>query len=264
MLIGNRDFQPHITFIIAIVAILFSIIAIYFLDLYFEIDKKIIIKGYLSSIFLITVVSVFKILSNYLSSREIGVNINSNKGNEFKELDCIYIRNYRQRLLSYHSAIQKNSRVNLLIGLLIASITVFFIGYFFLHDNVTPDKVEKEIIPYYYASRFFAILFINLLVVFFLRLYKQNLHDIKFFQNELSNIDSKLIALYYAKNEEDKKVYNFILEELGKTERNFILKNGETTIELEKMKLDKDENYSISELILQLSQKLKSGEDKSA
>jgi hypothetical protein len=253
--------EPIVMFTVFVLGTLLSAIVVHFITPIFNLQDSSIASGFIYSIVVFIIGGVFLFLFAVLSSKDSQSTLDASA---FNGLDCIYIIEYRKRLLSYHSSIRKNSAMNLLIGLFIAFATIYFVNYFFNHESELIGEIKEERIPYYYASRFFAILFINLLVVFFLRLYRQNLHDIKYFQNELSNIDSKLIALYYAKNDDNKEIYYFILKELGKTDRNHILKKGETTVELEKFKCDKSEHYSLMDLISQLLQKLKesSGIDK--
>ena len=71
-------------------------------------------------------------------------------------------------------------------------------------------------------------LFIQTFAYFFLRLYKTSLEDIKYYQNEITNIESRWLALATAKDKPE-----FIkpaIDSLLKTERNFVLKKGESTL----------------------------------
>ncbi len=90
----------------------------------------------------------------------------------------------------------------------------------------------------YYLSRFSFVIFIEFLAYFFLKLYKKNLEDAKYYHNELTNVQSKIISLKSALLIKDDAAIINIISELSKTERNFILKKGETTIEVEKSRID--------------------------
>lgn len=72
---------------------------------------------------------------------------------------------------------------------------------------------------------------------FFLRLYRTSLVEIKFFQNELTNIELKLIALEAGIARDDKALIETLAANLMATERNFVIKPGETTIDIEREKL---------------------------
>jgi hypothetical protein len=56
----------------------------------------------------------------------------------------------------------------------------------------------------------------------------------------MTNIEAKQVALEISLDEDDKKVRPDIIKILGNTERNGVLKKGETSIELERVKVDKD------------------------
>ena len=69
-------------------------------------------------------------------------------------------------------------------------------------------------------------------------LYKKSLDDIKYYQNEITNLEAKYLSLDQSKQSGNFKLLANVLETLNKTERNFILKKDETTIELEKSKIE--------------------------
>ena len=96
--------------------------------------------------------------------------------------------------------------------------------------------------------------FIELFAYFFLRLYKSGLIDIKFYQNELTNIDMKSASLLSALVTEDKEIIKLVSTELSRTERNFVLKKDESTVDLEKAKI---EGKGIREVLEQLTSIIK-------
>ena len=152
----------------------------------------------------------------------------------------------------YIDRIQRNSVVNLFIGIIgtIAAITI--LAYAILTDK-TFDNVQTFLI--HFMPRFTFVIFIQLFAFFFLRLYKNNLEDAKYFQNELTNLTAKSSAVkisYLMGNTE--KVYD-ILKELSSVERNFKLLKDESTIGLERAKLEKDMDKSILEQMKDLLSK---------
>jgi hypothetical protein len=82
--------------------------------------------------------------------------------------------------------------------------------------------------------RMSLIIFIEIFSYFFLRLYKDGLGEIRFFQNELTNIESKLIALKSAQMSNNSKAIQKATEYLSRTERNFLISKKQTTLDLEK------------------------------
>ncbi|WP_157097536.1 hypothetical protein [Photobacterium sp. J15] len=141
------------------------------------------------------------------------------------------------------------SNVNLVIGM-----TITIMGLFFLWSTVNlidTSEISKQIsensenglitleiaaIPF--ISRLSLVFFIELFAFFFLRLYKQGLDEIKYFQNELTNIESKVLAARLAIKSNDSEAMKSIIIPLVNTERNHILLKGQTTVELEKAKSD--------------------------
>lgn len=111
----------------------------------------------------------------------------------------------------------------------------------------TPKFIKNLFLPL--VPRVLLVVFVEVFAYFFLSLYKSGLSEIKYFQNELTNIESKLAAVefsYITKNEEGIKL---AVESLSKTERNFILEKGQTTVDLEKAKSESELTRNIIKTI---------------
>ncbi len=106
--------------------------------------------------------------------------------------------------------------------------------------NKTSTEILIQMLP-----RLSFVFIIELFAFFFLRLYKAGLDEIKYFQNELTNIESKLISVEVAYITKDEKSMKEALKVLVQTERNFILKKGETTVELERAKSESENMQNI-------------------
>jgi ABC-type multidrug transport system fused ATPase/permease subunit len=162
-----------------------------------------------------------------------------------KELDRL-IANFdliRERLLKETGNLSRRANLNLVLGSLTtmgAGIGLLYIVFRIPLDlsNVLKEEYIGRIVAHY-LPRFFTITFIEVFAFFFLRLYRSGLSDIKFYQNELTNVEMKLAALRAALAIQDNDATRSVITDLSKTERNFILNSGETTIELEKMKAEK-------------------------
>ena len=101
--------------------------------------------------------------------------------------------------------------------------------------------------------------FVQTFAYFFLRLYKTSLDDIKYYQNEITNIESKWLALNAVMEEKDKALLKIIVDSLSKTERNFILKKGDSTLGLERERLEKNEVIELVKDALGTASKIKTG-----
>ncbi len=142
------------------------------------------------------------------------------------------------------------TNVNLIIG---GAIT--YTGLWLLWDTATlfnnseiytnlivSDQISTshfiKLISVSLGPRVLLVISIEVFAYFFLKLYKNGLEEIKYFQNELTNIESKVAAIHYGIYIERKEFLPEVLIEMAKTERNFILSKGQTTVELEKARSD--------------------------
>ena len=161
----------------------------------------------------------------------------------------------RQRLFQEVKALQRRAALNLAIG---SSTTVFAMAALaYLVLRLTPDFHSSASVLSYYFPRVTFVIFIEVFAFFFLRLYKVSLDDTKFYQNELTNVESRAIALRAALIDERPAEIGNILGELATTERNFVLKKGETTVEIERRKLDVGEGRAILEQVTNMIDKFK-------
>jgi len=144
-----------------------------------------------------------------------------------------------KRLLSEISVLEKRSRVNLIIGSLtaFAGVSIFML---FVFERVG-DATAQAYLVTEFAPRISLVIVIELFAYFFLGLYKSNLSEIKHFHNELTNVEHKYLALEESLASADQDTVKEIVKDIAKTERNFLLKKGESTVSLE------DRRYTIEE-----------------
>lgn len=153
----------------------------------------------------------------------------------------------RETLTKRIQLTNKNANLNLIIGIVTSVIAISFL-LFFLFNSDSPDtykKILSEHIP-----RVSLIILTELLSFFFLKLYRVNLDEIKYFQNEITNIDLKLSSLktaLYSKNQQD---ISLVIKNLSETERNKVIKKGESTTELEKMKIYSKDEANLSNTLI--------------
>lgn len=139
------------------------------------------------------------------------------------------------RLRNEIESLTRRGNLNLIIGVLTTIVAVAILSSTVVFNDLPtePNKLAAHFFP-----RLSLSMFIEIFSFFFLRLYSSSLNEIKFFQNELTNVESRFIALHRAVHSGDDKSLGMILKKLVETERNFVLKKGETTVDLEKCKLD--------------------------
>lgn len=107
----------------------------------------------------------------------------------------------------------------------------------------------------HFLPRLTLVVMIELFSYFFLSLYKTSLQEIKYLQNELTNVEAKQIALRAALDMSDSSTVSNIVLSLSVTERNHVLSKDQTTVELEKAKIDKDARGDMAKYLAELLNK---------
>jgi|GEM_PF-4924295 len=147
----------------------------------------------------------------------------------------------RERIEGLLTHIRGREEVNLGIGMLFSLAGVIVLAFLvFWGVQTTNDRNEFF---YWFLPRLSVALFIQLFAYFFLRLYRENLLDFKYFNNELTNIEFKKLATDLSLRSEARNspVLAQICGDLIKVERNFVLRKGETAA------ITHDENSTRSE-----------------
>jgi hypothetical protein len=141
-----------------------------------------------------------------------------------------------QRLQTEIRALMKRGNLNLVLGTFTTGGAVLLLGYIAISATVTAEN-WRALIPSY-MLRLSLVAFIEIFAFFFLRLYRTSLSEIKYFQNEITNLEAKALALELAILTDDRDAARRVAEEFARTERNFVLKKDETTVELEKSRIE--------------------------
>jgi hypothetical protein len=142
----------------------------------------------------------------------------------------------KDRLKDEISALTRRGNLNLIIGGSTTVIAVGILAYVVL--TATPETLNTDNFLWHYIPRITVSIFIEVFSFFFLRLYRNSLEDIKYFQNELTNIEARYAALETALILGDKATLKDVIKSLSSIDRNSRLKKGETTISLEMLKAE--------------------------
>ncbi|WP_373950695.1 hypothetical protein [Vibrio pomeroyi] len=96
-------------------------------------------------------------------------------------------------------------------------------------------------------SRFSIVVFVEVFAFFYLRLYRSNMDTVKYYHNEITNIEMRLMAIHSLNtlSNPDSTSANTFIESLAKSERNFVINKGQTTVDLERQKLDSSQITSM-------------------
>lgn len=141
-------------------------------------------------------------------------------------------------------SLSKRGNLNLSIGIMITISGLALLGMFVINFDSKSSDISTFIIDFF--PRISLVLLIEIFAYFFLSLYKASLSEIKYFQNEVTSIESRLLALRVALDSEDPNNVSKVIDKLSSSERNFILDKGQSTVELER---DKVESQSTSDIL---------------
>lgn len=137
----------------------------------------------------------------------------------------------------YLDKLQRNSIVNLFIGIIATIIAIGVLLFTILYKT---DYKDIWAFSLQFLPRLTFVVFIQVFAFFFLRLYKNNLEDARYFQNELTNINCKIAAIKVAQVTNRDELLDSFLTSLIAVERNFKLAKEETMLNLEKARIEKE------------------------
>ncbi|MEZ6139016.1 MAG: hypothetical protein R3B84_00460 [Zavarzinella sp.] len=132
-------------------------------------------------------------------------------------------------------ALGRRGTLNLSIGVIMALIGVTLLGYIVLNGTKELSSSYSSLATHFFP-RFTVVILIELFSFFFLRLYKSSLDEIKYFQNEATNLEMRFTALDAVLHFGDKPLRAKVIDSLLQTDRNPMLPTGLSTRELESMK----------------------------
>jgi hypothetical protein len=162
-------------------------------------------------------------------------------------------RSMQQRLIDEVAALGRRANLNLVLGF---GVSVFGFGLLGLFVYTTTVELNTPVVQeVMYAVglrltlRLSMVLFIEVFAYFFLRLYRYSIFEMKYFQNEITSVQFRLAALEIAFASDDKKLVDKSCLEMLKSERNFILKKGESTLSVMRDKIEQDYDSKIAHVI---------------
>jgi len=147
--------------------------------------------------------------------------------------------------------LRRNATVNLFIGVptTAGAIVVLVITLWEDTKDYDIDSYLLHIIP-----RITLSIFIELFSFFFLKMYRRQFEEIKYYNNELTNIELKIMAVKTAlTHNSDSR--DRVIDNLVATERNFILKKDESTAEIKKFNIEMASSNKAIEALTGIFQK---------
>jgi len=168
------------------------------------------------------------------------------KSNQIQEVETVFSHTL-ERLYLEIKALSRRGNLNLSLGIITTIIGLVILGYFVINrDIIAEDKISFIV---YFIPRLSLVLLIEIFAYFFLKLYKSSLSDIKYFQNEMTNVESKLAAIKCSLITADSDATTNVIRVLSETDRNSVLEKGQTTVEIEKAKIEQQSIATLSEKV---------------
>lgn len=118
------------------------------------------------------------------------------------------------RLQQEIGSLTRRANVNLLIGVATTVVAVGLLVYMVV-GAVPPFTSWTELLSHY-IPRLSTVIFIEVFSFFFLRLYRASLAEVKSYQNELTTLDSRRVALAASSISSDPKVILTVVTALAK------------------------------------------------
>lgn len=122
------------------------------------------------------------------------------------------------RLRSEIGSLTRRGNLNLVIGVVTTGFAVWLLVYMVLGAN-TSFETWPTLLSHY-VPRITTVVFIEVFAFFFLRLYKNSLAEIKYYQNELTTLAAHHIAFETAHGVEGDKAKLILVAELVKANNN--------------------------------------------
>jgi hypothetical protein len=143
--------------------------------------------------------------------------------------------------------------VNLILGITTTLTGVGILGYSVFNAPQANSTIE---LVSHFVPRISLVLLIEVFAYFFLKLYKQSLIEIKYFQNELTNVESKYLGVKLI-NGNDSGLLAEAVQKLLSTERNFILEKGQSTVDIDKEKIEEKNSTKITSVLEKAIEKIR-------
>jgi len=166
-----------------------------------------------------------------------------NKYDKNAELLERHFANTTGRLREELFSLTKRSNLNLAIGIVTTLVGLSLLGMFVMDSTLdfeTASDFAESFVP-----RLSLVVLIEIFAYFFLRLYKDTLTEIKYFQNEITNLEAKHLATEIALENKIEAGILQSIEGLLATERNHVLNKGQTTVEIEKARTEQQLTESV-------------------
>ncbi len=158
----------------------------------------------------------------------------------------------RRRLLKENERLLARNRANLTYGIIAAVLGVLILGVILIFSHSVDSLKDLSFgkIAFYYLSRVSITIIIEIVAIFFLKLYALTEHRLEKNKNEMTNIELRLTSGLMSLHKKSTNKFDSLADDLAKEERNFVLGKNETSAITDIDKLDIDRIVEIATKII--------------
>jgi predicted PurR-regulated permease PerM len=124
----------------------------------------------------------------------------------------------RGRLREEIQNLSRRSSVNLVIGVMVTMAATAILVYLVSREHAEFSSVKSLLS--FYIPRITTVILIETFAYFFLKLYRQNLEEIKYYQNELTTLAAQEIAWQASIVANMPEATSAVIQQLAKSDRN--------------------------------------------
>jgi hypothetical protein len=138
----------------------------------------------------------------------------------------VALESIARRLADASGEVRERANLNLIMGTVACVLGVLLLlGWVFLFPVPNNEAWQETLVRS--IPRISLVLIIELVGYFFLGLYRLGTYELKFFQNELTNVELWTTSYLHAIRTGDHDLINEVVKKLLSVERNFVLRKGE-------------------------------------
>ena len=142
-------------------------------------------------------------------------------------------------LKNYDESNRRQLAINLGIGG-VGAVSAVFVAVWLVFSPPPDTANSWAPLLKHYVPWISVTLLIQIMSLFFLRLYRDNIKTERYLRNEITNVASIRTGVFLAYRSDDPKSIKRVLEQLCSVERNRFLEKGQSTVELESAKIEAD------------------------
>ena len=143
-----------------------------------------------------------------------------------------------KRIKQEISNLNKRANINLIIGGLVALFGIVALVTFLLTPQFQNMERGIALLIVHWVARLSLVSLVELFAFFFLKIYKTELLTIQYYQDELTSIESRKIALMFSVIYEKENNISKSIESLVNIDRNAKMDVNQTTVDLEKLRTE--------------------------